>query len=465
MILDLIQDLQAILSPNQVSSSQSVLEHHSKDESWHPPVLPNVVVFPESHEDVVKIVRYAFEHNLPVVPFGMGSGLEGHVVPVKRGISVDMMRMNRILEVRTDDFLVCVQPGVTRIELNEELKRHGLFFTVDPGANASLGGMTSTNASGTTAVRYGTMKDNVRALEVVLSDGRTIQVGSLAAKSSSGYNLTPLFVGSEGTLGIFTKIWLKVSGVPEATVAARAEFPDIQSSVNTSTAIVGAGVQIARVELVDAPFIDAVNQFKHTAYRVVPTLFLEFRGTEKGIESDVKLVREIATEEGCTAFEFVTSEQERNQLWEARHSAAYAFNHQHPHHGHMATDVCVPLSKLPEAVTRAKRLLTEMGVDGAIIGHVGDGNFHVSLAVKPNDEEDMKRAYKFNESLVYHALSLGGTCTGEHGVGLGKRKYQEKEHGASIEVMRAIKNTLDPHHIMNPGKLIDPIEPSTNPIQ
>jgi D-lactate dehydrogenase (cytochrome) len=456
--LDLISDLQTILPQNQVSVSQSVLEQHSKDESWHLPVLPDAVVFPESTEDVVKIVQYAAKHSLPIVPFGMGSSLEGHVVPTHHGISVDMLRMNRVLEVRPNDFLVCVQPGVTRLQLNEELKRYGLFFPVDPGANASLGGMTSTNASGTTAVRYGAMKDNVRALEVVLSDGRIIQVGSLAAKSSSGYNLTSLFIGSEGTLGIFTKIWLKVHGIPEVTVAARATFPDIQSCVNTSTAIVGAGIPIARVELVDAPFIDAVNQFKQTNYAIVPTLFLEFRGSKKGIESDVELVREIAEEEGFEAFEFVTDEAERNQLWEARHSAAYAFTHQHPGHGHMATDVCVPLSKLPEAVTRAKRLLTEFGVDGAIIGHVGDGNFHVSLAVKADDEEAMKRAYAFNESLVYHAISLGGTCTGEHGVGLGKRKYQEKEHGAAIEVMRAIKHTLDPLHIMNPGKLIDPIE-------
>ncbi len=455
--MSIVADLQKVLSPNQVSSSQSVLEHHSKDESYHTPVLPDVVVFPESTEDVVKIARYASEHKVPVIPFGMGSGLEGHVVPVKHGISVDMMRMNNILEVRPDDFLVCVEPGVTRIQLNNELKRYGLFFPVDPGADASLGGMASTNASGTTAVRYGTMKDNVRSLEVVLADGRVMTIGSLAAKSSSGYNLTPLFVGSEGTLGIFTKVWLKIVGVPESIIAARAEFPDIQSCVNTSTAIVGAGIPIARVELVDAPFIEAVNAFKQTNYHVAPTLFLEFRGTEKGIGSDVELAQEISRDAGCTGFEFVTSEQERNRLWEARHSAAYAFNHQHPGCGHMATDVCVPLSKLPEAVTRAKRLLNEKGVHGAIIGHVGDGNFHVSIAVNRDDEENMRQAYEFNEALVYHALSLGGTCTGEHGVGLGKRKYQEEEHGVSIEVMRSIKAALDPLHIMNPEKLIDPI--------
>lgn len=456
--MNLVSDLAALLSPEQVSANQSVLEHHSKDESYHLPKLPDVVVFPESTEDVVKVTRYASEHQVPIIAFGMGSGLEGHVVPVRRGISVDMMRMNRILEVRPDDFLVCVEPGVTRIQLNEELKRYGLFFPVDPGANASLGGMASTNASGTTAVRYGTMKDNVRAMEVVLADGRVINIGSLAVKSSSGYNLTPLFVGSEGTLGLFTKVWLKVAGIPEAVIAARAEFPDIQSCVNASTAIVGMGIPIARVELVDAPFIHAVNEFKGTTYSVVPTLFLEFRGSRQSVQADVEAARNITEEEGHTAFQFVTEEEDRNRLWEARHSAAYAFNHQHIGYGHMATDVCVPLSKLPEAVTRAKKLLVEMQVKGAIIGHVGDGNFHVSMAVKADDPENMNRAFGFNEQLVYHAISLGGTCTGEHGVGLGKRKYQEKEHGPAIEVMRAIKAALDPLHILNPGKLIDPVE-------
>ncbi|GMA61110.1 hypothetical protein GCM10025859_15500 [Alicyclobacillus fastidiosus] len=315
--------------------------------------------------------------------------------------------------------------------------------------------MASTNASGTTAVHYGTMRENVRSLEIVLANGEVIRTGSLTVKSSSGYNLTQLFVGSEGTLGIFTEVTLRLFGIPETTAAARAEFPDIQSCVNASTALIGAGVPVARVELVDGPFIEAVNAFKRTNYNTVPTLFLEFRGNFDSVQSDVRLAQEIAVEEGCVDFQFVSDERERNQLWDARHSAAYAFTHQHVGYGHMATDVCVPISKLPESVTRAKRLIEELDIIGCVIGHVGDGNFHVSVAVNPNDPDSVSRAHQFNEQLVYHALSLGGTCTGEHGVGLGKRKYQEKEHGPAIEVMRAIKMALDPKHILNPGKLID----------
>lgn len=449
------EDLKNLLSPAQVSTNLSVLEQHSKDESYHLPVLPDVVVFPESTEDIVKVVKYAAAERVPLVPFGMGSGLEGHVVPVKQGISLDLLRMNRILEVRPDDFLVCVQPGVTRIQLNQELKRYGLFFPVDPGADASLGGMAATNASGTTTVRYGAMKENVRSLRVVLPSGEVMDTASLAAKSSSGYNLTGLFVGSEGTLGVFSEIWLKVVGIPETIVAARAEFPDIAACVNASTAIVGAGIPVVRLELVDIAFITAVNAYKKTNYNLVPTLFLEFHGNRKSVDADVELAKEIAFDEGCQAFEFVADEKSRLELWEARHSAAYAFKHQHVGFGHMATDVCVPLSKLPEAVTRAKRLLDESGLAGAVVGHVGDGNFHVSLAVDPADPENMARANQFNEQLVHHALSLRGTSTGEHGVGLGKRKYQVEEHGSAIEIMRAIKRVIDPLHIMNPGKLVD----------
>lgn len=453
--MSLAEDLSSLLSAHQVSTNHSMLEQHSKDESYHSPVLPDVVVFPESKDDVVKVLSYAHLHRVPVVPFGIGSGLEGHVVPVKRGISLDMSRLNRILEIRPNDFLVRVQPGVTRQQLNSELRRHGLFFPVDPGANASLGGMTATNASGTTTVRYGAMRDNVRALEVVLANGDVIQTGSLAAKSSSGYNLTALFVGSEGTLGVFTEIWLRVYGLPEKTVAARAEFPDLESCVRTSTAIVGAGISVARVEFVDAEMMAAVNRFKDTDYTLTPTLFFEFRGSASGVANDVELVREIAVDEGCTSFAFETDEASRNKLWEARHSAAHAFMHQHPGRSHMATDVCVPLSKLPEAVTRAKAMLDAMNLRGAMVGHVGDGNFHTSLAVNPANPEEMERAAHYNAELVYHALALGGTCTGEHGVGLGKRKYQEKEHGASLQVMRSIKHGLDPNHILNPGKLVD----------
>jgi D-lactate dehydrogenase (cytochrome) len=449
------EDLRELLSPQQVSTSPSVLEQHSHDESYHTPVLPDAVVFPESTEDVVKVIRYAAQYRVPIVPFGMGSALEGHVVPLRGGISLDMTRMNRVLEVRPDDFLVRVQPGVTRVQLNEALGRYGLFFPVDPGADASLGGMAATNASGTTAVRYGAMRDNVRALEVVLPNGEVIRTGSLAVKSSSGYNLTSLFVGSEGTLGVITELWLRIYGIPEHIVAARAEFPDIQACVETSTQIMAAGIPVARVELVEAPYIEAVNRYKGTNFPVVPTLFLEFRGSRESVEAELRLAREIAKDAGCTGFVATADEGERNRLWEARHHAAYALVHQYPGCKHMATDVCVPLSKLPEAVIHARRVMDEEGVVGAIIGHVGDGNFHASLVMRPDVPDDLARAQRVNERIVEHALALGGTCTGEHGVGIGKKKYQAREHGASLALMQAIKRLVDPLDIMNPGKLVD----------
>ncbi|MDQ0191393.1 FAD-binding protein [Alicyclobacillus cycloheptanicus] len=449
------RDLSRLLRPDQVSTGQSVLEQHSHDESYHRPVLPDVVVFPESTEDVVKVVNFAQEHQIPVVPYAVGSSLEGHAIPVKHGISLDMMRMNRVLEIRPEDFLVRVQPGVTREEVNAALKKYGLFFPVDPGANASLGGMAATNASGTTTVRYGAMKDNVRALQVVLPDGQVIQTGSLAAKTSSGYNLTGLFVGSEGTLGVITELWLKVYGIPEKILAARVTFPDVESTVRASTAMIGTGIGVARLEFVDPLVMAAVNSYKHTAFPEEPTLFLEFHGSEQGVQEDVALAQEIAQEEGGRDFVFETDEHARNVLWEARHSAAWAFKAHYPGTEHMSTDVCVPLSKLPEAVAHAKRVIAEEGAIGGVVGHVGDGNFHCSIAVNPNDEAELAKVYRVNERVVEHALSLGGTCTGEHGVGLGKRKYQAKEHGPALAVMQAIKRTIDPLDLMNPGKLVD----------
>lgn len=455
--MSIAQELTNLLSAQQVSTSPSVLDQHSHDESYHHPVTPDVVVFPESVDDVVSVVRYASEHRVPIVPYAVGSSLEGHAIPVQHGISLDMMRMDKVLEIRPDDFLVSVQPGVTREALNEALKRYGLFFPVDPGANASLGGMTATNASGTTTVRYGAMKDNVRALQVVLPDGQVIRTGSLAAKSSSGYNLTGLFVGSEGTLGVITELWLKVYGIPEKILAARVTFPDVESTVRASTAMIGSGIGVARLEFVDPVVMDAVNAYKHTNYAVVPTLFLEFHGSEHGVEEDAALAQDIAREEGGRDFEFEADEKARNILWEARHSAAWAFKARHPGTEHMSTDVCVPLSKLPEAVAHAKRAIEEEGAVGGIVGHVGDGNFHCSLAVDPHDDAQLAVVYRVNQRVVEHALTLGGTCTGEHGVGLGKRKYQAQEHGPALAVMQALKRVIDPQDLMNPGKLVDGI--------
>ncbi|KPV39920.1 2-hydroxy-acid oxidase [Alicyclobacillus ferrooxydans] len=447
--------MKRVLRADQVSQSPSVLDQHSHDESYHTPRRPDAVVFPESTEDVVHIMQVSAQFRVPVVPFGVGSALEGHVVPVKGGITVDTSRMNRILEVRPDDFLVKVEPGVTRIELNEALRPYGLFFPVDPGANASLGGMAATNASGTTTVRYGAMKDNVRSLTVVLADGSVIQTASLAAKSSSGYNLTGLFVGSEGTLGVFTEIWLKVVGLPEHIVGARAVFETVSDAVRASTAMVGTGLLVSRVELVSALYIDVFNRLEGTDFPVHPTLFLEFGGTRGAVESSVEMAREIAADEGCQRWTAVEDASERTRLWKVRHEAAHTFMKQFPGYGHMATDVCVPLSKLPGAIANAERLLESEGVRGSMIGHVGDGNFHVSLAVRPGDKGDLERANAVNKGLVEYALSVGGTCTGEHGVGLGKRKYQALEHGNALNVMRTIKSALDPDGRLNPGKLID----------
>lgn len=454
--LSTFDNLVKLLSSNKVSRNQTILEQHSHDESYHTPRLPDAVVFPESVADVVTVVDYARETRTPIVAFGAGTSLEGHVVPVNGGISLDMSRMNRVLDIRPDDLVVHVEAGVTRLKLEAELRRHGLFFPVDPGADATLGGMASTNASGTTTVRYGAMRDNVRQLEVVMADGKVITAGSRTAKSSSGYQLAPLFVGSEGTLGIITSLWLRVHGRPEAIVAAAVEFPTLEAAIRASTAMVGAGVAVARVEFVETPYLDAVNRFRGTSYSLTPTLFLEVHGSEPGVMAELSLAETIANDEGCLAFAHVREEEARNRLWEARHNALLAFMAQYPAHRHMSTDVCVPLSQLPEAIAHARQALDELGVKGAIIGHVGDGNFHVSIAFRPEDEDESKRVLLFGERVVTHALAVGGTCTGEHGVGIGKRRYQAQEHGDALAVMRALKATLDPFCIMNPGKLVDP---------
>lgn len=455
MAMDLAGELHAILRSDQVDTSRGVAEQHSHDESYHLPVPPEAVVFAESRDDVVRVMRLAARVGAPVVAFGAGSGLEGHVVPVRGGISLDMTRMNEVLEVRPEDFLVRVQAGVTRKQVNEHLRRYGLFFPVDPGADATLGGMAATGASGTTTVRYGSMRENVRSLEVVLASGQVIRTGSLAAKSASGYNLNNLFIGSEGTLGVFTELWLKVWGIPESTVAARVAFATIEQTVAASTAIIGAGVPVVRMELVDGPYLKYINAYGKTHYPEIPTLLLEFRGSSAAVEADLETATTLVALEGAVDVVQLRDPAEQKQVWDMRHAAAFAFVAGHPGRKHLATDVCVPISKLPEAVIFAKDQIAEMAVPGAIVGHVGDGNFHVSLAVDPNSSAEVALADAYSRRLVEHALAIGGTSTGEHGVGLGKRKFQEQEHGAAIEVMRGIKALLDPQHILNPGKLVD----------
>ncbi len=451
-----VNELVDILGSQKISTNETILEHHSHDESYHTPQCPDVVVYPESTEDVQRVVEYASANKVPIVPFGVGTSLEGHVIPIHGGISVDMTRMNNIIEVRPDDFLVRVQPGVTKNQLNDALQKYGLFFTVDPGADATIGGMAATNASGTTTVRYGVMRDAIRSMTVVVPGGKVIDTGCLAAKSSSGYDLTGLFVGSEGTLGIFTELVLRVHGLPEAYIAARATFPSVHACVKASTAIIGAGVPVTRIELADEFIIDAINHYSGTEFTASPTLFIEFQGNRAALEESVELAQEMMEEEGVLDFQFVRDEQKRRKLWEARHVAALAFRAMDKGKQQMATDVCVPISFLAEAVREARNVIQVAGVHGGIVGHVGDGNYHVVITLDPNNKEELDKVHCVNEKLVDFALQHGGTCTGEHGVGLGKRKYQARQHGAALSVMQLIKHAIDPDDIMNPGKLIDP---------
>lgn len=450
----IVEALKNVLTEEQVTVNETVRELHGRDESYHAMQLPDIVVFPTSTEDVSKIMTISQAHQIPVVPFGLGSSLEGHVIPEKGGITVDFSLMNSILEVRAEDFLVKVQPGVTRMQLNKELKKHGLFFSVDPGADATLGGMVATNASGTTSVKYGVMRDQVRDLEVVLADGTVIHTGNLAAKSASGLHLNGLFVGSEGTLGCFTELTLRVYGIPEHVMAARASFPTVNDAVEAVVSILQAGVPIARVELVDEPSIKQANLFSETSFQEKPTLFLEFHGNEAGLQQDVDFTKDIVADHHCADIEFETDNAGRNRLWEARHNLAYAFIHGYPGKKMMVTDVCLPISELAGAVNHARETVQSLGMPGGIVGHVGDGNFHVLLMMDMNDPAELAKADELNERIVHYALERGGTCTGEHGVGIGKQKYQEQEHGAALVVMEKIKQALDPHNLLNPNKIV-----------
>lgn len=442
------------LSEEQVTVNETVRELHSKDESYHSPELPDIVVFPKTTEDVSKIMKISSDYQIPVIPFGLGSSLEGHVIPVAGGITIDFSLMNKVLEVLENDFLVKVQPGVTRSQLNKELKKYGMFFSVDPGADATLGGMVATNASGTTSVKYGVMRDQVRDLEVVLADGMVIHTGNMAAKSSSGYHLNGLFTGSEGTLGCFTELTLRVYGIPEHVAAARATFPTIQHAVEAVVSILQAGIPIARVELVDEPSIRQVNRFSETRYSEMPTLFLEFHGNEAGLKQDVEFTEELVYGHECEAIQFETNTASRNALWEARHNLAYAYIHGNPGKKMMVTDVCLPISELAGAVAHARSQVENLGLTGGIVGHVGDGNFHVLLMLDMNDPVEVAKANDLNEQIVLYALARGGTCTGEHGVGFGKQKYQQQEHGDAYIVMEKIKRALDPANLLNPGKIV-----------
>jgi D-lactate dehydrogenase (cytochrome) len=452
--MDLLAGLGTILPEDRVVSGGDDLERHGGGVfTYHAPVHPDAVVYPESRDEIVGVLRFANEHLIPIVPFGKGSSLEAHTLPVHGGISLDLGRMDRILEVRPDEFIARVHPGLTHGALNAALAEHGLLFPVDPGWDASLGGMAGTNASGTNAVKYGVMRDQVLGAEAVLADGTVMRTGGMAMKSSAGYDLTGLFVGSEGTLGVLTELILRLYPLPGWTVAARAVFPDIEAAGRAAVAMIRTGMRIGRVELVDARTIDAVNTYKGTDYAAAPTLFLEFSGSKASVESDVEVARKTSASEGCSSFEFEADEEAREKLWEARHDAALAISDLYPGMGMMATDVCVPISDLPGALRHARDIIESRGLDGAILGHVGDGNYHAVFPVDTGDEADQERAEAVNEEIVDYALERGGTCTGEHGIGLGKTEHLQKEHGDSLPFMREIKRIADPNGIMNPGKV------------
>jgi D-lactate dehydrogenase (cytochrome) len=458
--MDPLADLATVLPESRVVSGGEDLERHAGGVfTYHAPVMPDAVVYPQSRDEVIEVLRFAHEHQVPIVPFGQGSSLEAHTLPVHGGISLDLARMNHILEIRPDDFIARVQPGLTHGTLNAALADHGLHFPVDPGWDASLGGMAGTNASGTNAVKYGVMRDQVLGLEVVLADGTVMRTGGMVMKSSAGYDLTGLFVGSEGTLGVFTELILRLYPLPERVVAARAIFPDIEAAGRAAVAMIRTGMAVGRVELVDARTIAAVNAYKDTEYTVAPTLFLEFSGSEAGVEDDVAAARETSMAEGCSLFEVEADEAAREKLWEARHDAALAIRDLYPGMGMMSTDVCVPISELPGALRHARDSIESRGLEGAILGHVGDGNYHAVFPVDPRDEADQERAETVNAEIVDYALQRGGTCTGEHGIGLGKTAYLQKEHADSLPLMRQIKRIADPNGIMNPGKIFrgDPL--------
>ncbi len=449
----MLESLTRLLRDDQVVTSGAVLEQHARGESFDRAVLPEAVVFPESTAEVAAVMREAAAHAVPVTPVAANSSLEGHTVPIRGGISLDLNRMNRILAFAPEDFLVVVQPGVTYPQVNEHVRRSGLFFPIDPGAHASVGGMVSTNASGTMAVRYGVTGDYVLALEVVTPAGDIIRTGSHARKSSAGLDLGALYTGAEGTLGVITEVSLRLVGLPEAASAARVPFADAGQATTFVTRLLQAGVPVARCEIVDPRSMRAVNAFNDTSYPEQMTVFLEFHGNAAGVVQDAGLAREVAEAAGALAFDASTDPAERERLWEARHKAFYAYLAENPGRRNIVTDVAVPISRLPEAVSAALADCDSAGVTAYLVGHVGDGNFHLAIFVG-DDEAEVRRAEQVAHDMVERALDAGGTSTGEHGVGVRKLPYMAREHGASLAVMRAIKRALDPLGIMNPGKKI-----------
>jgi len=447
-----LSDLRCFLG-DRVTAGFAAREHHGHDESSHSPALPDLVCFPQSGEEVSRIVAVSARHKLPVVPFGAGTSLEGQVHAVRGGISIDMRRMNQIQRISVEDMDVTVEAGVTRVQLANALENTGLTFFIDPGADATLGGMASTRASGTTAVRYGTMRENVLGLTVVLADGRVIHTGTRARKSSAGYDLTHLFVGAEGTLGVITELTLRLHGLPEAMAVARCAFHTIDGAVKTAIEVIQLGLGVARIEFMDDRLVQAINTYSRIELPVYPTLLFEFHGISKTtVAETARLAEQLAAEHDGLGFTWETTPAGRERLWTARHSAYYASRALRPGSEALTTDVCVPISRLAECIVTTRSEIEVASFTATMVGHVGDGNFHVLCMYEPAQAAEIEA---FAARLVERAQAMGGTCTGEHGVGLGKKKYLVAEHGGALDVMRAIKRTLDPDNRMNPGKIFD----------
>lgn len=444
--------LEAILG-DRVSTKPADLDSHSQDESWHPSCAPEAVVYPNSTEEVSAITRVCAEHACPLTPYGTGTGVEGNAIPTSGGVVMDLTQMDRILAVHEADQDVVVEPGVRRTELNHELRHSGLFFPIDPGADASLGGMTATRASGTNAVRYGTMKQNVLALTVVTPSGEILRLGGRSRKSSSGYDLTQLFVGSEGTLGTICELTLKIYPIPEKIASATVSFDTINGAVNSVIQVIQQAIPLARIELLDAVQMAACNKYSKLNQPEQATLFLEFHGGEAQVQEDIQRCKTIFEDQGGHEYQWAETTEARNKLWKARHNCLYAAKSLRPNAEVLTTDVCVPISHLADCILSAQQAIESENLIAPIVGHVGDGNFHVLMVIDPKDEEECRAAERVNSMMIEQALSVGGTCTGEHGIGIGKLHYLEQEHGESLKLMQAIKKLIDPNMIMNPGKL------------
>jgi D-lactate dehydrogenase (cytochrome) len=439
----------------RLSTAEAMREQHSRGEDTTPPTLPDAVAFVQTTDEVSRIMALCHQHGVPVVPFGAGTSLEGHVNPVRGGISLDLSQMTAVLELNTEDMDCLIEPGVTRQALNDFLRAEGLFFPVDPGSHCTIGGMCATRASGTNAVRYGTIRENVLGLEVVLADGRVIQTGGRTRKAANGYDLTRLFIGSEGTLGVITKIRLRLHGIPEAISAAVCQFPNLAAAVETVSTVMQSGIPVSRIELLDEDQMEACIRYsKLEGFVATTTLFLEFHGSPASVVEQAEAVEAVARDFGATSFEAATDVEARNRLWKVRHDAYWAAIALKPGHRGITTDVCVPISRLTEAVVKAKETAKASGQTSCIVGHVGDGNFHCLILFPDNDQAALEKAWALDREIVAQGLALGGTCSGEHGIGLGKREFLEQEHGdGALSVMRALKTTLDPKGILNPGKM------------